>query len=61
MDTLVIFCTSLLLTSINQFCDNVLPKFFLYEYDNVRPAVVRPLVSDKTERLVGGQHRRECP
>jgi len=30
MDTLLIICTSLLLTSINHFCDNVLPKFFLY-------------------------------
>jgi hypothetical protein len=61
MDALVIICTSLLLTSINRFCDDVLPKFSLCEYDNARPAVVMPLVSDKTVRLVGGPHRRECP
>jgi hypothetical protein len=32
MDTLLVICTSLLLTLIKHFCDNVLPKFFLYEY-----------------------------
>ena len=61
MDTLLIICTSLLLTSINHFCDYVLPKFFLYEYDKARPVVIRPLFSDKAVRLAGGPHRRERP
>jgi anaerobic selenocysteine-containing dehydrogenase len=37
MDTLLIICTSLLLTSTNHYCDNVLPKFFLYEDDGECP------------------------
>ena len=61
MDTLLIICTSLLITSINHFCDDIVPKFFLYEYDNARPPVVRPLFSDKAVRLAGEPHRRECP
>jgi hypothetical protein len=53
MDTLLIICTSLLLTLTNHFCDNVLPKFFLYEYDEARPPILRPLVSDETVRPAG--------
>jgi hypothetical protein len=52
MDTLLIICTSLLLTSTNHFCDNVLPKFFLYEYDEPMPSM-RPLVSDEAVRPAG--------
>jgi hypothetical protein len=55
MDTLLIICTSLLLPSINHFCDNVLPKFFLYEYeyDEAKPPILRPLVSDEAVRPAG--------
>jgi len=61
MDTLLIICTSHLLISINDFCDDVLPKFFVYEYDKARSPVVSPLFSDEALRLAGGPHRRECP
>jgi hypothetical protein len=53
MDTPLIICTSLLLTSTNHFCDNVLPKFFLYEYDETKPPILRPLVSDEAVRPDG--------
>ena len=53
MDTLLIICTSLLLPSINHFCDNVLPKFLLYEYDEAKPPIRRPLVSDEAVRPAG--------
>ena len=53
MDTLLIICTSLLLTSINHFCDNVMPKFSLYEYGEAKPPIVRPLVSDEAVRPAG--------
>ena len=53
MDTLLIICTSLLLSSTNHFCDNVLPKFFSYEYNGAKPSIVRPLVSDEAVRPAG--------
>ena len=53
MDTLLIICTSLLLLSINHFCDNVLPKFLLYEYDEAKPRIVRSFVSDDAVRPAG--------
>jgi len=53
MDTLLIICTSLLLPSITHFCDNVLPKFLLYEYDEAKPPILRPPVSDEAVRPAG--------
>jgi hypothetical protein len=49
MDTLLIICTSLLLTSTNHF----LPKLFLYEYDETQPPILRPLVFDEAVRPAG--------
>ena len=53
MDTLLIICTALPLISTNHYCENVLPKFFLHEYDEATPPILRPLVSDEVVRPDG--------
>jgi hypothetical protein len=52
MDTLLCYLCFSPLTS-TKHCDNVMPKFSLYEYDEAKPRIVRPLVSDDAVRPAG--------
>jgi hypothetical protein len=53
MDSLLCYLCFSPLTSTKHFCDNVMPKFSLYEYDEAKPRIVRPLVSDDAVKPAG--------